>query len=577
MADNSFEFFPPQHAGGQRRSCAPRWQELAQLKPRVLLRAPTAPAARRATARSTTVTEIRRAGHEAAPHISCVGSTRAGHRASSSSTTRRTASATWSRCAATCPRASAPRASSATPPSWWRFIREKTGDWFHIEVAVLPRVPPADALRRATSCATSSARSTPAPNSAITQYFYNADAYFHFVDDCRAAGISMPIVPGIMPIANFSQLARFSDASGAEIPRWMRLKLEGYRDDAAVDPRLRPGRGHRAVREAPRRRRARAALLHLTRPRSAPRSGAASSCEAARRRGARRRGARAVRLGLLKPLENRLLDSFVRHQAAALAPDPDIVLVNIDEKSLVDDGGRRDRRGPLPVAARGLRHADRGPRRAEAARHRLRHHVLGAGPVAAAERRRRSSKPPPATTTSTTRWCASTRRQRAARPPRSAHAASAWCARPSADPEAPIAVMPAARAAGRSCWRIGTINFLPDDDGVGRRYHLRAAHRRLGPALAAGARRDGPRLPGAGRRRHRARLARRGRRASRASPSATCTRTSSARSASGRRTSSAARSWSSAPTPPACGDLRVTPLVEPAARAPRSSARRSRT
>ena len=70
-------------------------------------------------------------------------------------------------------------------------------------------------------------------NSAITQYFYNPDAYFRFVDECRAAGLTLPIVPGIMPIGNFSQLARFSDACGAEIPRWMRIKLEGYRDDAA--------------------------------------------------------------------------------------------------------------------------------------------------------------------------------------------------------------------------------------------------------------------------------------------------------------------------------------------------------
>ena len=70
-------------------------------------------------------------------------------------------------------------------------------------------------------------------DSAITQYFYNADAYFRFVDEARRAGIGVPIVPGIMPIANFSQLARFSDACGAEIPRWMRIKLEGYRDDAS--------------------------------------------------------------------------------------------------------------------------------------------------------------------------------------------------------------------------------------------------------------------------------------------------------------------------------------------------------
>ena len=67
----------------------------------------------------------------------------------------------------------------------------------------------------------------------MTQYFYNADAYFRFVEECARAGIGIPIVPGIMPIGNFSQLARFSDACGAEIPRWMRLKFEGFLDDSA--------------------------------------------------------------------------------------------------------------------------------------------------------------------------------------------------------------------------------------------------------------------------------------------------------------------------------------------------------
>ncbi|HEX5463832.1 MAG TPA: methylenetetrahydrofolate reductase, partial [Burkholderiales bacterium] len=70
-------------------------------------------------------------------------------------------------------------------------------------------------------------------DSAITQYFFNADAYYHFIDECEALGISIPIVPGIMPIGRFSQLARFSDACGAEIPRWIRRKLEGYGDDIA--------------------------------------------------------------------------------------------------------------------------------------------------------------------------------------------------------------------------------------------------------------------------------------------------------------------------------------------------------
>jgi methylenetetrahydrofolate reductase (NADPH) len=112
------------------------------------------------------------------------------------------------------------------------FIRKETGDWFHIEVAAYPewhpqaRAPKEDLInfkRKVDAGA----------NSAITQYFYNKDAYFRFVDECEAAGIALPIVPGIMPIGNFAQLARFSDACGAEIPRWMRFRLESFRDDTA--------------------------------------------------------------------------------------------------------------------------------------------------------------------------------------------------------------------------------------------------------------------------------------------------------------------------------------------------------
>ena len=111
-------------------------------------------------------------------------------------------------------------------------IRETTGDWFNIEVACYPEYHPQ--TRRAADEVVNFKRKVDAgANAAITQYFYNPDAYFRFVDECAKAGIRIPIVPGVMPIGNFSQLARFSDACGAEIPRWMRIKLEGYRDDAA--------------------------------------------------------------------------------------------------------------------------------------------------------------------------------------------------------------------------------------------------------------------------------------------------------------------------------------------------------
>jgi methylenetetrahydrofolate reductase (NADPH) len=112
------------------------------------------------------------------------------------------------------------------------YIRETTGDWFNIEVACYPEYHPQ--TRNAPDEITNFKRKVDAgANAAMTQYFYNPDAYFRFVDECEAAGIDVPIVPGIMPIGNFSQLARFSDACGAEIPRWMRMKLEGYRDDSA--------------------------------------------------------------------------------------------------------------------------------------------------------------------------------------------------------------------------------------------------------------------------------------------------------------------------------------------------------
>ena len=110
------------------------------------------------------------------------------------------------------------------------FIREETGDHFHIEVAAYPEMHPQarnfeDDLNNFVRKANAGA------NSAITQYFFNADSYFYFVERVRAKGVNIPIVPGIMPITNYSKLARFSDACGAEIPRWIRKQLEAYGDD----------------------------------------------------------------------------------------------------------------------------------------------------------------------------------------------------------------------------------------------------------------------------------------------------------------------------------------------------------
>ncbi|MBT9474262.1 methylenetetrahydrofolate reductase [NAD(P)H] [Polaromonas sp.] len=112
------------------------------------------------------------------------------------------------------------------------FIRAETGDAFHIEVAAYPEIHPqaksADADLQAFA-----AKVKAGANSAITQYFFNSDAYFRFVDDVYRLGADVPVVPGIMPITSSTQLLRFSDACGAEIPRWIRLRLQGYGDDTA--------------------------------------------------------------------------------------------------------------------------------------------------------------------------------------------------------------------------------------------------------------------------------------------------------------------------------------------------------
>ena len=110
------------------------------------------------------------------------------------------------------------------------FIRKETGDFFHIEIAAYPEKHP-QAANMQQDLENFKKKALAGADSAITQYFFNADAYFRFVDSCRDMGIELPIVPGIMPITNYTQLARFSGACGAEIPRWILTRLEGYGDD----------------------------------------------------------------------------------------------------------------------------------------------------------------------------------------------------------------------------------------------------------------------------------------------------------------------------------------------------------
>ena len=177
-----------------------------------------------------TVKEIAAAGFEAAPHLSCIGSTRENIREILQDYT-----------AAGIRRIVALRGdlpSGVQDPGEFRyanelveFIRAETGDRFHIEVAAYPEWHP-QAKSPRDDLAAFQRKVEAGATSAITQYFYNVDAYLNFVDAVRKLGLNVPIVPGIMPIGSFSKLARFSDACGAEIPRWMRKTFESYGDDA---------------------------------------------------------------------------------------------------------------------------------------------------------------------------------------------------------------------------------------------------------------------------------------------------------------------------------------------------------
>ena len=223
----SIEFFPPQTAEGAEKLRAVR-QKLAALEPEFF--SVTYGAGGTTQERTfETVFEIQREGHQAAPHLSCIGSTREQIR----EILQRYQAAGIRRIVALrgdLPSGTAEAGEFRYANELDEFIRKETGDHFHLEVAAYPEWHPQ--ARFPSDDLTNFVRKVKAgADSAITQYFYNADAYFHFVDEVRAQGIDIPIVPGIMPIASFSKLARFSDACGAELPRWMRRKFEGLGDD----------------------------------------------------------------------------------------------------------------------------------------------------------------------------------------------------------------------------------------------------------------------------------------------------------------------------------------------------------
>jgi methylenetetrahydrofolate reductase (NADPH) len=225
----SCEFFPPKSAEGEAK-LREVYQELArELRPEYFSVTFGAGGSTR-TRTYETVREIQRdSGVPAAPHLSCIGSTRAGvarilddYREQG---IRRIVAL----------RGDLP--SGMQDPGDFRhanelvaFIREHSGGWFRVEVAAYPEFHP-QAPDARTDLANFKRKVEAGADGAITQYFYSIEAYRRFLDDCERLDVEVPIVPGVMPITNYQQLARFSDSCGADIPRWLRKRLEAFGDD----------------------------------------------------------------------------------------------------------------------------------------------------------------------------------------------------------------------------------------------------------------------------------------------------------------------------------------------------------
>jgi len=225
----SFEFFPPKTAEGLAKLRETR-KQLALLNPKFFSVTFGAGGSTRDRTLET-VLEIQSEGHEAAPHISGVSSSREEVQ-SLLETYRNEGIKRLVVLRGDLPSGEVSAGDFHYASELVSFIRQTTGDWFHIDVAAYPefhpeaRSPNADLMHFKNKIDAGA-------NAAITQYFYNPDAYFRFMDQCEAAGIHVPIVPGVMPIYNITQLARFSDVCGADIPRWLRLRLQDYGDDLA--------------------------------------------------------------------------------------------------------------------------------------------------------------------------------------------------------------------------------------------------------------------------------------------------------------------------------------------------------
>jgi methylenetetrahydrofolate reductase (NADPH) len=223
----SFEFFPPKTAEGVAKLRETR-KQLAQLHPKFFSVTFGAGGSTRDRTMDT-VLEIQAEGYEAAPHISCISSSKeeisALLEAYKAKNIRHLVALRGD-----LPSGEASAGDFRYANELVAFIRQQSGDWFEIEVAAYPEFHP-EASSASADLKNFKAKVEAGADAAITQYFYNTDAYFRFVDQCEASGITIPIVPGVMPIYNFTQLARFSAVCGADIPRWLRLRLEDFADD----------------------------------------------------------------------------------------------------------------------------------------------------------------------------------------------------------------------------------------------------------------------------------------------------------------------------------------------------------
>ena len=226
----SFEFFPPNTPVGDDKLIDQVVPALAALKPQYFSVTYGAGGSTRDKTLKT-VQAIAAAGHEAAPHLSCVGSTREGI-AEILATYRTQNIRRLVTLRGDLPSGTATAGEFRYAAELVRFVRETQGADWHIEVAAYPEYHPAQRyaardLQHYADKVKAGARG------AITQFFFNTDAYFHFVDATKKLGAEVPVVAGIMPFHNYARIAQFAQRDGIDIPRWVALKMEGYMDDAA--------------------------------------------------------------------------------------------------------------------------------------------------------------------------------------------------------------------------------------------------------------------------------------------------------------------------------------------------------